>query len=136
MVERTLLIIKPDAVQKNLIGEILRRVEAGGLKITILEMLRLSRAEAETFYSEHKGKPFYEPLVDFMIETACVAAVLEGENAVQGLRQMIGTTDPAQAAPGTIRKDFGENGRRNAVHASDSSETAEKEIVFFFGRGA
>jgi nucleoside-diphosphate kinase len=135
MVERTLLIIKPDAVKRNLIGEILRRVEAEGYRIDDLKMLRLSRGEAESFYLVHKGKPFYEPLVDFMTEAACLPVVLEGEDVVQGLRGMIGATNPAEAAPGTIRKDFGENGRRNAVHASDSRETAQKEIAFFFDRG-
>jgi nucleoside-diphosphate kinase len=135
MVERTLLIIKPDAVGKKMTGEILQRVEAQGYRIVAMKMMRLSRGEAESFYSVHKGKPFYGPLVDFMTEAACVAVVLEGDGVVSGLRSMIGTTDPAQAAPGTIRKDFGENGRRNAVHASDSRETAEKEIAFFYKDG-
>ncbi|HEX9934940.1 MAG TPA: nucleoside-diphosphate kinase [bacterium] len=132
MIERTLLIIKPDAVKRNLIGDILHRMEANGYRITDIGMVRLSRDRAEIFYNEHKGKLFYEPLIDFMTEAPCVPVILEGEGAISGLRELIGATDPAVALPGTIRKDFGENGRRNAVHASDSKETAEKEIAFFF----
>ncbi len=132
MHERTLLIIKPDAVGKNLIGEILRRVEAKGYKITGMKLIHLSQIEAEIFYAVHEGQPFYEPLVQFMIEGPCVSVVVEGENVIPGIRELIGTTDPATAAKGTIRKDFAENTRRNAVHASDSPESAAREIGFFF----
>jgi len=135
MFERTLLIIKPDAVKRNLIGEILRRIEACGYRITAIHMRQLTRGQAEVFYHEHKGKPFYEPLIDFMAEAPCVPVVLEGEGVVAGLRRLIGSTDPADAAFGTLRRDFGENGRRNAVHASDSADMAENEIAFFFGQG-
>jgi nucleoside-diphosphate kinase len=132
MLERTLLIIKPDAVQRNLIGEIIRRIESNGYRIADMKMLRLTRAQAEAFYREHMGKPFYEPLIDFMIEAPCIPIVLEGNHVVSGLRKLIGATDPARAAEGTIRKEFAENGRRNCVHASDSVHKAETEIAFFF----
>ncbi len=132
--QRTLLIIKPDAVAKNKIGEILRRVEDNGYRIVALDKRLLTQQEAETFYAVHKGKPFYEPLVAFMTEGPCVPVVLEGENVITGLRQLVGATDPANAAEGTIRRDLGENGRRNAVHASDAQDTAEKEIAFFFDK--
>ena len=133
MTERTLLLIKPDSVKKRLVGEILRRVEAGGFQIVAIRLEALTRDRAETFYAEHRGKPFYGPLIDFMTEAPCIPVVLERENAVPGLRGLVGATDPSDAAPGTIRRDFAENGRRNAVHASDSPETAEQEIAFFFG---
>jgi len=120
-------------VKKRLVGEILRRVEARGFRIASLCMTELSRDRAESFYAEHRGKSFYGPLIDFMTEAPCIPVVLEGENAVSGLRGLVGATDPTAAAPGTIRKDFAENGRRNAVHASDSRQTAEREIAFFFG---
>ncbi|NQT24676.1 nucleoside-diphosphate kinase [candidate division KSB1 bacterium] len=132
MCERTLLIVKPDAVGKNLIGEILRRIEAKGFKIVGMKMHHLSKVEAETFYAVHKGRPFYEPLIQFMIEGPCVPVVVEGDNVIEGIRELNGTTDPAIADEGTIRKDFAENTRRNAVHASDSAESAAKEIEFFF----
>jgi nucleoside-diphosphate kinase len=132
MTEKTLLIIKPDAVAKAIVGEIIRRIEAKGYRITAMEMMWLSKSDAEAFYLEHKGKPFYEPLVDFMSSGPCIPMMLEGENVVAGIRELIGVTDPAQAAPGTIRKDFAENTRRNAVHASDGVETAAREIAFFF----
>jgi nucleoside-diphosphate kinase len=132
MIERTLVIIKPDAVERNLIGEILRRIEARGFRIAGMDMLRLTRKQAEAFYSVHCGKPFYEPLIEFMTSGPCVPVAVEGERAVLGLRELVGATNPAEAAAGTIRREFGENGRRNGVHASDSPETAEKEIAFFF----
>lgn len=134
MVERTLLMIKPDAVQRNLIGEIIRRIENHGYRICDIRMLRLTRERAEAFYQEHHGKTFYEPLIEFMTSGPCVPMVLEGENAIRGLRELVGVTDPPLAAPGTIRKDFGENGRRNSVHASDGPETAKSEIAFFFDK--
>jgi nucleoside-diphosphate kinase len=134
MTERTLLIIKPDAVEKNLIGEILRRIEADGYRIADMDMLRLTREQAEAFYAIHNGKPFYEPLVEFMTSGPCVPVAVEGEGAILGMRELVGATDPAEAVPGTLRKEFGENGRRNGVHASDSPETAEWEIAFFFDK--
>lgn len=132
MVERTLLIIKPDAVRRNLIGEILRRIESHGYRIADMKMIQLSRGQAEAFYKEHLGRLFYEPLIDFMIEGPCIPVILEGGHGVSGLRKLIGATDPAHAAEGTIRKDFAENGRRNCVHASDSARKAQEEIAFFF----
>ena len=132
MIERTLVIIKPDAVQRNLIGEILRRIEAGGFRIVQMGMLRLTREQAVAFYAVHNGKPFYEPLIEFMTSGPCVPVAVEGEKAVLRLRELVGATDPAEAATGTLRKEFGENGRRNGVHASDSPDTAEREIAFFF----
>jgi len=136
MSERTLVIIKPDAVQKKIIGELIRRYEQAGYTIRAMQMIHLSQEQAETFYAVHKGKEFYEPLIKFMIEAPCIPMVLEGEGVIQGVRDLNGATDPKDAAEGTIRKDFAENGRRNAVHASDSPETAEKEIAFFFSKMA
>jgi len=133
MLERTLLNIKPDAVAKNLIGEIIRRVEQNGYRIVAIDKLLLSRKEAEVFYEVHRGKPFFNELVDFMSSGPCVPMVVEGEDVIEGIRELIGATDPSKAAEGTIRKDFGENITKNSVHASDGPETAEKEIGFFFG---
>lgn len=132
MLERTLVIIKPDAVQKQIVGELVRRYEEADYAIKAMQMIHLSREQAETFYAVHKGKAFYEPLIQFMIEAPCIPMVLEGEDVIQGVRGLNGATDPKDAAGGTIRRDFAENGRRNAVHASDSPETAEREIGFFF----
>lgn len=134
MPERTLVMIKPDAVQKKIVGELIRRYEEAGYAIKALQMIHLSQEQAETFYAVHQGKAFYEPLIQFMIEAPCIPMVLEGEGVIQGVRELNGATDPKNAEAGTIRKDFAENGRRNAVHASDSAETAEKEIGFFFPR--
>ena len=132
MVERTLLNIKPDAVARNLIGEIIRRVEQKGYRIIAIDRLCLSRKEAEAFYKIHSGKPFFNELVDFMSSGPCVPMIVEGENVIEGIRKLVGATDPSRAANGTIRKDFGESITRNSVHASDGTETAEKEIGFFF----
>lgn len=130
--EQTLSIIKPDGVQKNIIGECLARFEKGGLKIVATRMLRLSKPQAEEFYGVHKGRPFYESLVTYMISGPVVVSVLEGENAIQKNRQIMGATDPKKADPGTIRRDFAESIDANVVHGSDAPETAKNEIAFFF----
>jgi len=134
--ERTLLIIKPDAVAQNAIGQILTRLEAEGFVVRQLRMVRLTRDQAEGFYEVHRGKPFYDGLVEFMSSGPAIPAVLERDDAVAHLRQFIGgVTDSTKAAAGTIRRDFGADVQRNAVHASDSSENAAREIAFFFGEG-
>ncbi|MDI6807670.1 MAG: nucleoside-diphosphate kinase [Candidatus Eisenbacteria bacterium] len=133
-VERTLLIIKPDAVERNLIGQILSSVESGGFSILSMSMLRLSEPDARRFYKVHEGKPFIDSLVKYMSSGPCVVCVLEGNGAVEKLRKLVGSTDPSQASPGTIRERFGVDKQRNSVHASDSSGTASEEIEFFSGR--
>lgn len=132
MAERTLLLIKPDAVQKHCIGEILRRAEQAGLKIVALEMKKLSATEAAEFYSIHKDKEFYPALVEFITSGPVVAAALEGPDSRQRLRELVGATDPAQAAEGTIRRDFGTTMRMNAVHASNPAEDVERELQLMF----
>jgi nucleoside-diphosphate kinase len=131
-VERTLSIIKPDAVAKNVIGEILARFEKAGLKIVAAKMVHLSRAEAEGFYAVHKARPFFKDLVEFMISGPVVVQVLEGENAIQKNRDLMGATDPKKAEKGTIRADFARSIDANAVHGSDAAETARTEIAYFF----
>ena len=131
--ERTLLIVKPDAVARNVIGEIIRRLEAKHFRVAELKMLCLTRARAAEFYAVHRHRPFYDALLDFMTSGPCVPMVLERDNAVSFLRETIGSTDPAEAAEGTIRKDFATDIQNNAVHASDSRENAEREVAFFFG---
>lgn len=131
-IERTLSIIKPDAVGKNVIGQILAIYEQAGLRVAACKMLRLSRHQAEAFYAEHEGKPFYRPLVDFMISGPVVVSVLTGEDAIACHRQLMGTTDPATAETGTVRAQFATSTRENAVHGSDSVASAEREIRFFF----
>jgi nucleoside-diphosphate kinase len=131
-IERTLSIIKPDAVAKNVIGQILSRFESGGLKIVAARMMHLSRAEAEAFYGVHRERPFFRDLVDFMVSGPIVVQVLEGENAIARNRDLMGATDPKKAAPGTIRADFAESIDANAVHGSDAPETARSEVAFFF----
>ena len=131
-VERTLSIIKPDAVARNVIGEIYSRFEQAGLKIVAARMRRLSRMEAEGFYAVHKERPFFKDLVDFMISGPVMVQVLEGEDAIQKYRDLMGATDPKKAAPGTIRADFAESIDANAVHGSDAAETAATEVAFFF----
>lgn len=133
MPERTLLIIKPDAVSRNAIGDILKRVEDKGFKIQQMRMTRFTREEAIRFYAVHDGQPFFPGLIDFMSSGPVVPAALERDDAVSILREVIGVTDSAKAAEGTIRREFGTTVQRNAVHASDSPETAEDEIAFFFG---
>ncbi|HXF66862.1 MAG TPA: nucleoside-diphosphate kinase [Burkholderiales bacterium] len=131
-VERTLSIIKPDAVAKNVIGQIYTRFEQAGLKIIAARMTRLSRAQAEGFYAVHRGRPFFNDLVEFMISGPVMVQVLEGEDAIQRNRELMGATDPKKAAPGTIRADFAQSIDANAVHGSDSPQTAATEIAFFF----
>lgn len=131
-IERTLSIIKPDAVAKHIIGEIYTRFEKAGLAIVAARMLHLSRDEAQEFYAVHKGRPFYEDLVRFMTRGPVMIQVLEGEGAVLKNRELMGATDPKQAAKGTIRADFADSIDANAVHGSDSLETAQQEITFFF----
>jgi len=131
-IEQTLSIIKPDAVSKNHIGAIVARFEAAGLTIAALRMMQLSRAQAEGFYAEHKGRPFFDSLVDFMISGPVVVQVLSGENAILANRDLMGATDPSKAAPGTIRADFAQTIDANAVHGSDSSASAAREIAYFF----
>ena len=131
-IERTLSIIKPDAVAKNVIGQIYARFEAAGLKIAAARMIHLSRAEAEQFYSVHQERPFFKELVDFMISGPVMVQVLEGENAVLKNRELMGATDPKKADAGTIRADFADSIDANAVHGSDAAETAAVEVAFFF----
>lgn len=131
-VERTLSIIKPDAVAKNVIGQIYTRFESNGLKIVASNMKWLSRQEAEAFYAVHKERPFFKDLVDFMVSGPVQVQVLEGENAIMKNRELMGATDPKKAAKGTIRADFAQSIDANAVHGSDSPETAAVEIAFFF----
>ena len=131
-IERTLSIIKPDAVKKNVIGKILARFEEAGLKIVAARMMHLSRTEAEGFYAVHRERPFFKDLVDFMISGPVVVQVLEGDNAVAKNRDLMGATDPKKAAAGTIRADFASSIDANAVHGSDAPETAAVEIAYFF----
>lgn len=131
-VERTLSIIKPDAVEKQQIGAILAMIEGAGLRIKAMRMMHLSRPVAEGFYAVHKDRPFFGELVEFMSRGPVVVSVLEGENAIARYRELMGATDPAKAAEGTIRKAFGTNVGENAVHGSDAPETAATEIAFFF----
>lgn len=131
-VEQTLSIIKPDAVSKNHIGEIITRFEKAGLKVVAQRMMLLSRAQAEGFYAEHKERPFFEGLVNFMTSGPVVVQVLSGENAITANRELMGVTDPAKAASGTIRADFATSMQINAVHGSDSPTSAAREIGYFF----
>ena len=131
--EKTLSIIKPDAVAKNVIGQIYSRFEQQGLKIVAAKMAHLSRQEAEGFYAVHRERPFFNDLVDFMISGPVMIQVLEGENAIVKNRELMGATNPQEAAPGTIRADFGDSIDRNAVHGSDGPDTAKFEIAYFFG---
>ena len=131
-IERTLSIIKPDAVAKNVIGKIVSRFEAAGLKIAAAKLVHLSRAEAEQFYGVHKERPFFKDLVDFMISGPVFVQALEGENAVLKNRDLMGATDPKKADAGTIRADFADSIDANAVHGSDAVETAQVEVAFFF----
>jgi len=131
-VERTLSIIKPDAVANNVIGQILSRFEQAGLKIIAARMLHLSRRDAEGFYAVHRERPFFRDLVDFMTSGPVLVQVLEGENAIQQNRDLMGATDPKKAAKGTIRADFAQSIDANAVHGSDGPDTAKVEIAYFF----
>jgi len=134
-IERTFSIIKPDAVAKNHIGDIYQRFEQGGLRIVAARMLHLSREQASAFYAVHQARPFFGELVDFMTSGPIMVQVLEGENAIARNRELMGATDPAKAAPGTIRSDFAQEVTENAVHGSDGSDTAAVEIAFFFPEG-
>ncbi|MDA1029564.1 MAG: nucleoside-diphosphate kinase [Bacteroidetes bacterium] len=131
-VERTLAILKPDCVRKNLIGEVIRRMQEAGFKVLALRMINLSKAEAGGFYAEHRERPFFPELVDFMSSGPCVPIVLEKENAVADFRTLIGATDPAEAAAGTIRRDFADNKGQNIVHGSDSVENGRLESNYYF----
>lgn len=134
-VERTLSIIKPDAVAKNVIGKIVSRFEDAGLQVAGMKLLQLSREQAEGFYAEHKGRPFFPALVEFMTSGPVVVQVLQGENAVTRNRELMGATNPAEAAAGTIRADFAKSIDANAVHGSDSPASAAREIAYFFESG-
>ncbi|MCF8105234.1 MAG: nucleoside-diphosphate kinase [Desulfohalobiaceae bacterium] len=134
MKELTLSIIKPDAVKRNLCGVIIQKIEAGGLTLKGLKMLQLSREEARGFYAVHREKPFFDSLTDFMSSGPIIVAVLEGEGAIEKYRGIMGATNPAEAATGTIRKEFGLDIEQNSVHGSDSPENAEIEISFFFNK--
>ncbi len=131
-IERTLCIIKPDALAKNKAGEIISRIEQSGLRLAAARMLHLSTERAEGFYAEHRGKPFYEGLVQFMSSGPIMALALEGEAAIEKYRRLMGPTNSPEGAPGTIRRDFGTDNRRNAVHGSDSPASASREISYFF----
>ena len=134
-IEQTFSIIKPDAVAKNIIGEIYSRFEKGGLRIIASKMLHLTREQAEGFYAVHKERPFYKDLVEFMTSGPVMVQVLEGENAILKNRELMGATNPQDAEPGTIRADFATTVDENAVHGSDGPDTAKEEIAFFFGDG-
>lgn len=131
--ERTFAILKPETVERRLIGEVLRRIEESGFKILALKLLRADRRQAEKLYEVHLGKPFYPELISHITSGPIVVMVLEGENAVERLRKLIGATDPAKAEPGTIRRDFGLSITKNAIHAADSPESYRREYGIFFG---
>ena len=134
-IERTFSIIKPDAVAKNVIGEIVSRFEKNGLRIVAMKMLHLTKEQAQGFYAVHRERPFYNDLVTFMTSGPVVVQVLEGTDAIRRNRELMGATNPAEAAPGTIRADFAKTVDENAVHGSDAAETAAQEIAFFFPDG-
>ena len=137
-IEKTLILVKPDGVRRALVGEVISRIEAKGYQITALKMLQADRALLEQHYAEHQGKPFFEPLVEFMLSGPIVAMVAEGNRVIEGFRSLAGVTDPTVAAPGTIRgdlaRDQGTNVVQNIVHGSDSPESAAREIEIFFGK--
>ncbi|MFB6249139.1 MAG: nucleoside-diphosphate kinase [Salinibacter sp.] len=130
--ERTLAILKPDCVRKELVGEVLRRIQDAGFQLRALQMIRMSKAEAEGFYAVHEDKPFFDDLTDFMSSGPCVPVVLEKDNAIADFRALIGATDPDEAAEGTIRADFAGSIQENIVHGSDSPENGRKETAYFF----
>jgi nucleoside-diphosphate kinase len=134
MIEHTLAIVKPDGVSRNLVGEIIHRIEANGLRIKALKMVHLSKKQAEGFYAVHKERPFFPSLTSFMSEGPVVLMILSGENAIRAWRDLMGATDPAKAAQGTIRKDFGLSIERNTTHGSDAPETAAFETSYFFNQ--
>lgn len=133
--EKTLAIIKPDAIEKGIIGEVCKRIEEGGLKIIGIKMLKVTPKRAEGFYAVHQGKPFFANLIKFISSGPCVVMCLEAENAIKRWRDLMGATDPEKAAAGTIRKDFGTSIERNAIHGSDSPQTASFEVSYFFETG-
>ncbi|NYV76072.1 MULTISPECIES: nucleoside-diphosphate kinase [Streptomyces] len=137
MTQRTLVLLKPDAVRRSLVGEIIGRIERkADWRITALELRTLDRSTLEHHYQEHVGRPFYEPLIEFMASGPVVSLIVEGERVIEGVRRLAGPTDPIEAQPGSIRGDFGVITRENLIHASDSEESAEREIkIFFPGRG-
>ncbi len=130
--ERTFVMLKPDAVQRGIVGEIISRFERKGFKIVAMKMLKVSRELAERHYAEHKGKPFFEGLLSYITSSPVIAMVIEGKNAVKVVRSIVGATNPAEAQPGTIRGDYGLDVGRNVIHASDSLESAKREIALFF----
>jgi nucleoside-diphosphate kinase len=132
VVEQTLAIIKPDGVARNLVGDIVRRIESGGLKVSALKMIHLSKTQVEGFYAVHREKPFFASLTSFMSEGPVVLMILSGDGAIRRWRDLMGATDPAKAAAGTIRKDFGQSIERNTTHGSDAPETAAFETAYFF----
>jgi nucleoside-diphosphate kinase len=135
--QRTLVLLKPDAVRRGLMGEIISRIEhKAGWAVTAMELRTFDRATLEKHYAEHVGRPFYEPLLEFMVSGPAVALIVEGERVVEGIRKIAGTTDPLAAGPGTVRGDFGTITRENLIHASDSEASAEREIEIFFPSGA
>lgn len=134
--ERTLFIVKPDAVERNLIGKILAHVEDQGFRIVEARLGRLTREEAQTFYGEHQGKPFFNDLVEYMTSGPVMLTCLEREGGIARLREVVGATDPAQAAPGTVRQLFGQSKQLNSVHASDSLASSNREVKLFFGLAA
>jgi nucleoside-diphosphate kinase len=134
MIQETLAIIKPDGVARRLIGEVTRRIESSGLTIKAMKMVHLSKKEAEGFYAVHKGRPFFESLTNFMSEGPVVLMILSGENAIQVWRDLMGATDPAKSAPGTVRREFGLSIERNTTHGSDGPETAAFETSYFFSK--
>jgi len=134
MQQQTLAIIKPDGVARNLIGEIIGRIEAHGQRIQAMKMIHLSKTQAEAFYAVHRERPFFQSLTDFMSEGPVVSMILSGENAIQVWRDLMGATDPVKAAPGTIRRDFGQSIERNTTHGSDGQETAAFETAYFFSQ--
>ncbi len=132
--ERSLVLVKPDAAERGLAGAIIARLQGEGLKLIGLKMLHMDKALAERHYAVHKGKTFFNGLIDYITSTPIVAAAFEGEGAVERIRKLMGATDPAKAAPGTIRRDYGLDVQRNSTHASDSPENGEKEIAIFFSK--
>jgi nucleoside-diphosphate kinase len=132
MIEQTLAIVKPDGVARNLIGEVIRRIESSGLRIKAMRMAHLSKKQVEGFYAVHRQRPFFDSLTTFMSEAPVVLMILSGEGAIQKWRDLMGATDPAKAAPGTIRKEFGLSIERNTTHGSDAPETAAFETSYFF----
>ena len=134
MKEKTLSIIKPDGVAKNLIGEVIKRLEEAGFNILAMKMIKMNKEQAKGFYKVHEGKPFYESVTSFMSSGPCVVMVLEGENVIEKYRKLMGATNYKEAAKGTIRRDFAQDIEKNVVHGSDSKETAKFEIYYFFNK--